>query len=44
MLNYCNVKLYQNPATMSTASVEKNHEPLKKRRRVIYSCDSSQEI
>ena len=29
---------------MSTAPVEKIHEPLKKRRRVIYSSDSSQEI
>ena len=37
----CNVKLYQNPPTMKTVPVEKNHEPLKKRRRVIYSSDSS---
>ena len=40
----CNVKVYQNPPTMSTAPVEKNHEPLKKRRRVIYCSESSQEI
>ena len=40
----CNVKVYQNPPTMTTAPVEKNHEPLKKHRRVIYSSDSSQEI
>ena len=40
----CNVKVYQNPPTMKTAPVEKNHEPLKKRCRVIYSSDSSQEI
>ena len=31
----CNVKAYQNPPTMSTAPVEKNHEPLKKRSRVL---------
>ena len=41
----CNVKLYQNTPTMSTAPVEKDqHEPLKKRHRVIYSSDSSQEV
>ena len=40
----CNVKVYQNRPTMSTAPVQKNHEPLKKRRRVIYSSDDSQEI
>ena len=40
----CNVKVYQNPPTMSTAAIEKNHELLKKRRRVIYSSDSSKEI
>ena len=33
----CNVKVYQNAPTMSTAPVEKDHEPLKKRCRVIYS-------
>ena len=32
----CSVKLYQNPPFMSTAPVEKNHEPLKKCRGVIY--------
>ena len=40
----CTVKVYQNPQTMSTAPVEKNHEPLKKPRRVIFSSHSSQEI
>ena len=41
----CNVKVYQNAPTMSTAPVEKDqHEPLKKRRRVTYSSDSSQEV
>ena len=39
----CNVKVYQNRATMSTAPVQKNHEPLKNRRRVIYSSDDLQE-
>ena len=34
------IKIHQ----VSTAPVEKNHEPLKKRRRGIYSSDSSQEI
>ena len=40
----CNVQIYQNPPTMSKAPVEKNQEPLKKRRREIYSSDSSQEV
>ena len=41
----CNVKVYQNAPIMSTAPVEKDqHEPLKKRRRVTYSSDSSQEV
>ena len=31
----CSVKVYPNPPTMSTAPVEKNHEPLKKRSRVL---------
>ena len=39
-----NVKLYQNLPTMSTALVEKNHEPLKKRHIVIYSSEYSKEI
>ena len=39
----CIVKVYQNPPTISTAPVEKNHEPLKKRHKVMYSSDSSQE-
>ena len=43
-LGNCNIQVYQNPPTMSTASVEKNHEPLKKRLRVMYSSDFSQEI
>ena len=41
----CNVKVYQNVTTMSTAPVEKDqHKPLKKRRRVIYSSYYSQEV
>ena len=41
----CNVKVYQNAPTISIAPVEKDqHEPLKTRRRVIYSSDSSQEV
>ena len=40
----CNVKIYQNALTMSTAPVQKDHEPLKKCRRVIYPSDSSQEV
>ena len=36
MYNF-NVKVYQNPPTMSTVPVEKSHEPLKKNRRMIYS-------
>ena len=41
----CNVKVYQNEPNMSTAPVEKDqHETLKKRRRVIYSSDSSEVI
>ena len=44
-MSICNVKVYQDAPTMSTASVEKDqHEPLKKRRRVTYSSDSSQEV
>ena len=39
----CNVKVCQNAPTLSTAPVEKDHEPLKKR-RVVYSSDSSQEV
>ena len=39
-----NVKEYQNAPTMNTAPVEKEHETLKKRRRVIYSSDSSEEV
>ena len=31
----CNVTVYQNPPTMSTAPVDKNRKPLKKRRRVV---------
>ena len=40
----CNVEVYQNPPFIGTAPVRKNHEPPKKRHRVIYSSDSSQEI
>ena len=40
----CNAKVYQNTPTMNTAPVEKNHEPLKKNRRVIYSSDSLHEM
>ena len=41
----CNVKVYQNATTMSTAPVEKDqHKPLKKRRRVIYSSYYLQEV
>ena len=31
----CNVTVYQNPPTMSTAPVDKNRKPLKKRHRVV---------
>ena len=40
----CYVKVYQSPLTRRTAPIEKNHEPLKKRRRVIYYSGSLQEI
>ena len=43
-MHNCNVKVYQNPPTMTTVPIEKNYEPLKKCRRVMYSSDSLQEI
>ena len=41
----CNVKVYQNAPNISTDPVEKDqHEIPNKRRRVIYSSDSSEEV